>query len=542
MTCPDFLDPIWTLCDLLREDGLKDKDCIGELAQLLFVKLAHEASLMGVWAISRQQTGDEWPKLGQHTGDALLPAWRSTLQRLARDADPLLAAAFAGAQTRIQSSAVLLALIERLNGLDWAALAAPAKLAKPKAGRARPGAKGTAPTPHASLAALADVFDRLLARADERPRALVDALVRCLAPQAGESVQDPVAGTAGFLVAAQRFADAGPARRAGDVATLVHVAGLEAQPAVRRLALMNCWLHGFEQAAETPSPVQLGNALGEAGAALPEAQVLVCHALSGTASGAMRTDLPLPTRNKALALLQHAMLKLQAGGRAAVVLPDELLRSGGVAAELRRTLLDEGRLHTLLRLPLDLLEVPSSVLFFGAADAANAASGGQKAGAGTGVDAGMAQPAQALWVFDMRLAQGAAQASPVPSAPVFGLLPGRAAKPTQLGQMASRAAGAAQVAPGASPALWDEFVSAYGQGAADARPASAQSAHWRCFTRAWLREQLDDRLDISWLPTDAIDLTGDDTGWAPDQPGERAQAAMDELKAAFAALDAVMAS
>ena len=537
MTCPDFLDPIWTLCDLLREDGLKDKDCVGELAQLLFLKLAHEASLMGVWAGSRRQTGDEWPKLGQHTGDALLPAWRSTLQRLAHDADPLLAAAFVGAQTRIQSPALLQALMARLEALDWASLRGQPPAPTP-ARKAKAGGKAKAPAPASAAASqaavLADLFDRLLARADERPRALVDALVRCLAPQAGESVQDPVAGTAGFLVAAQRFV-AGAARPAGDVA-LAHALGLEAQPATRRLALMNCWLHGVAPSAEVPSPVQLGNALGEAGAALPEAQVLLCHAPSGTASGAMRTDLPLPTRNKALALLQHAMRKLQVGGRAAVVLPDELLRSGGVAAELRRTLLDEGRLHTLLRLPLDVLAVPSSVLFFGAAAAPGSSQAGE--GEGTGIDLGAAQPAQVLWVFDMRLAQGAAQASPLPSAPVFGLLPGRGLKPAQ----ASLASKAGDAAPAVSPALWDEFVSAYGQGAADTRPASAQSAHWRCFTRAWLREQLDDRLDISWLPTDAIDLTGDDAAWPPAQPGERAQAAMDELKAAFAALDAVMAS
>ena len=549
MTCPDFLDPIWTLCDLLREDGIKDKDCVGELAQLLFVKLVHEGSLMGVWASCRQQTGDEWLKLGQHTGDALLPAWRSALQQLAQAPDPLLAAAFAGAQTRIQSPAVLQAVIERFNGLDWAALrgaqAASVEAAKPtqpKAGKAKPGAQvashapvGEAASVHALTASLAQVFDHLLARADERPRALVDTLVRCLAPQAGEAVQDPVAGSAAFLVASQRFIAAAGA------SAPAHFSGLEVQPATRRLALMNCWLHGMHPSADAPSPVQLGNALGDAGAALPQAQVLFCLAPAGTASGTLRTDLPQPTRSKALALLQHTMLKLQPGGRAAVVLPDELLRSGGVAAELRRTLLDEGRLHTLLRLPLEVLAVPSSVLFFGAA--ADAAPGSQEEGADTGVNVGTAQAAQALWVFDMRSAQRAAQASPVPSAPVFGLLPGRGVKPAQASQgVASNVGDAAHVAPAVSPALWDAFVSAHGQGAADTRPASAQSAHWRCFTRTWLREQLDDRLDISWLPSDAIDLTGEDAGVPTDQPGERAQAAMAELKAAFAALDAVMAS
>ena len=74
MTCPDFLDPIWTLCDLLREDGVKDKDCMGELAQLLFVKLAHQVSLTGVWSPCRKKTGDIWLKLGQHEGEVLLPA------------------------------------------------------------------------------------------------------------------------------------------------------------------------------------------------------------------------------------------------------------------------------------------------------------------------------------------------------------------------------------------------------------------------------------------------------------------------------------
>ena len=572
MTCPDIVDPIWTLCELLREDGVKDKDSITELAQLLVVKLAHVGGEAGVWGGCRQKTGGEWLILQSHEGEEQLQAWRAALQRLGRDADPLLAAAFAAAQTRIQSPACLQQLVTRLDALDWAALPkAPSKSkaktkAKPAAGASAQPANAPA---HAQ--ALADVFDGLLARAAQAghiahtPLALADALARCLAPQVGDAVQDPAAGTGALLLAAHRAAAAKAA--AGDAA-VISISGLEVLPATRRLALMNCWLHGLgtgdsadaadpaaaDKGSADAGPVRLGNPLGEAGAALPIAQRVVCHAPTGTASGTLRSDLPQPTRSRPLALLQHAMLKLAPGGRAAVVLPDELLRSGGTAAELRRELLDRCQLHTVLRLPLDLLDVPSSVLFFD--QPADAAAGGT----------------QALWVYDMRRQPGGAQgdspfaasaasasSAAASATPVFGLLPGRAPKSAKaglggLGGLGLGGAGgsglggaggvgAADAAPAKptqpDPALFDAFIAAYGDDPAK-RAASAESPVWRRFTRDWLRDQHGDRLDIAWLAAEAVDLSLGDEAAPPEGPGERAQLAMDELKAAFAALDAVM--
>ena len=397
MTRPDTVDPLepleplLRLTELLRADGVKDKDCVGELAQLLFVKLMHEMNEAGVWGGHRLSAGDSWLELGQHQGDALLPAWRRVLQRLARHADPVLAAAFAGAPTRIQSPAVLQALVDGLNELDGATLGGragvaaragkpgKAKAATPSNAKTQPQASDelgelgavdevNSPRGHAGAPAarwrLAAVFDTLLARADDTPRALIQALVRCLAPQADEAVQDPAARAAGFLVAASRFVQAQAGPRHSAAPRTGAFTGLEAQPATRRLALMNGWLHGLAGAASGHPAVRLGSAMGEAGMALPNAQVLFCHAPTGTASGALRGDLPWPTRSRPLAVLQHALLHLDVGGRAAVVVPDELLRSGGAAAEVRRDLMDRCRLHTVLRLPADMLDAPSSVLFF----------------------------------------------------------------------------------------------------------------------------------------------------------------------------------
>src|SRR5690606_2145879 len=190
------------------------------------------------------------------------------------------------------------------------------------------------------------------------PRPLIDSIIRCIQPQPGEVIQDPAAGTAGFLIAADAYIK----QHTDELFELPlekqlfqrrkAFIGIELVPATRRLALMNCLLHGME--GDTEGVVRLGNALGQASASLPKVDVILSNPPFGTARGGggpTRDDLTFKTSNKQLAFLQHIYRGLKPGGRAAVVLPDNVLFEAGVGTDVRRDLMDKCNLHTLLRLP-----------------------------------------------------------------------------------------------------------------------------------------------------------------------------------------------
>lgn len=129
--------------------------------------------------------------------------------------------------------------------------------------------------------------------------------------------------------------------------------GIELVPNTRRLSLMNCLLHGME--GDDEGVVHLGNALGDAGKALPTADIILANPPFGTSKGGeasnTRDDLTYKTSNKQLAFLQHIYRNLKPGGRAAVVLPDNVLFEAGVGTDVRRDLMNKCNLHTILRLP-----------------------------------------------------------------------------------------------------------------------------------------------------------------------------------------------
>src|SRR5690606_22941527 len=152
----------------------------------------------------------------------------------------------------------------------------------------------------------------------------------------------PAAGTAGFLIAADAYIKGNTddlyalddkARRFQRRKAYI---GMELVPATRRLALMNCLLHGME--GEGEGVVQLGNSLGNPGAALPKVDIILSNPPFGTAKGGggpTRDDLTYRTSNKQLAFLQHIYRGLKPGGRAAVVLPDNVLFEAGVGTEIQ---------------------------------------------------------------------------------------------------------------------------------------------------------------------------------------------------------------
>lgn len=356
-------------------------------------------------------------------------------------------------------------------------------------------------------------------------------MVRVINPQAGEVIQDPAAGTAGFLIAADSYIKA----QTDDLYDLTDkqkefqknhaFVGVELVPSTRRLALMNCLLHGME--GDDEGVVHLGNSLGQVGMSLPKADIILANPPFGTSKGGdasiTRDDLTYHTSNKQLAFLQHIYRNLKPGGRAAVVLPDNVLFEAGVGTDVRRDLMHKCNLHTILRLPTGIFYaagVKTNVLFFTKGSAKDKL---QEENCTTNT-----------WVYDLRT-----------NMPNFG-------KRTPFGEQHLTPFEAvydpsSHSREGGNPDLsarkegeWSfnaeavEIETTEVNQGIDERLAQSR---WRVFSREFIRDTKGDSLDISWLK-DANSVDVADLGTPEELAGE----AMTELKGALADLEALVAS
>ena len=293
------------------------------------------------------------------------------------------------------------------------------------------------------------------------PRVLIDAMVRLMNPQYGEVIQDPASGTGGFLLAADNFI-----RKAtsdyfdlseDEIAFQKNHAyvGMELVPDTHRLALMNSMLHDLEGGGN--GVIRLGNTLSSDGQNLPKADLILSNPPFGTKKGGglpTRDDFTYPTSNKQLAFLQHIYRGLKVGGRAAIVLPDNVLFEGNVGRDIRNDLMNKCNLHTILRLPTGIFYaqgVKTNVLFFerGKSDQNNT---------------------KKIWVYDLRT-----------NMPTFG-------KRTPL-----------------TDKHFVEFEKAY---SAKTRKDEGEKGRFRCFSRKEIAKK-EDSLDISWLKDDSIEDVAD---------------------------------
>ncbi|CAE6838103.1 class I SAM-dependent DNA methyltransferase [Paraburkholderia domus] len=472
----DIVQKLWNLCDVLRDDGINYSDYVAELVLLLFIKMEYENAQSGVLSKHKLPEGSRWTDLTEKSGLNLLNHYRATLLSLSQSTDPLIAAIYADAQTSLKEPRHLEQLVKSLDGIDWFS---------------------------AKRDGLGDLYEGLLQKnASETksgagqyftPRPLIDSIIHLIKPQPGETIQDPAAGTAGFLIAADTYIKSHTdnlynlnARQQTFQRNKAFL-GMELVSSTRRLALMNCMLHGME--GDDDGVVHIGNTLGNAGAALPKADIILSNPPFGTAKGGggpTRDDLTYATGNKQLAFLQHIVRHLKDGGRAAVVLPDNVLFEAGVGADIRRDLMNKCNLHTILRLPTGIFYaqgVKTNVLFFN--KVSQAATNSTKK----------------VWVYDLRA-----------NAPKFGKR---------------------------TPLLRDyfaQFEAAYGDAAdgCGSRVDEGESSRFRSFSREWIKGR-GDSLDIAWLK----DESGEDASDLPE-PAVLAREAMDELNVALAELEGIL--
>ncbi len=493
MTHNDIVQKLWNLCDVLRDDGIYYSDYVTELVLLLFIKMEHESTEQGLLVAHKLPEGCRWNDINSLSGLNLLNHYKQVLLDLSQSKDTLIAAIYADAQTRLREPRHLEQLIKTLDGLDWFSI---------------------------KNDGLGDLYEGLLEKnASETksgagqyftPRVLINSIVNCIQPQAGETIQDPAAGTAGFLIAADSYIKSQTDDHDDLTATQANFQknkaflGVELVPNTRRLALMNCLLHGME--GDSEGVVHLGNALGQVGASLSKADIILANPPFGTAKGGeasiSRDDLTYKTSNKQLAFLQHIYRNLKAGGRAAVVLPDNVLFEAGVGTEVRRDLMNKCNLHTILRLPTGIFYaqgVKTNVLFFTKGTAEN-------------IDQDM-HCTQNVWVFDLR--------SNMPSfgkRTPFGadhLKPFEALFGDQANGTSARTEGD-----------WSFSIDA---------EKTLDNSRWRVFSREWIKESKGDSLDISWIKdNDSVDAAN------LPEPHVLASEAMSELTEALRELDGLM--
>ncbi len=514
MSNNEIVQKLWNLCDVLRDDGINYSDYVTELVLLLFIKMVHENTEAETLDKHILPEGCRWSDLNSKSGLNLLNDYKQILLKLSTGkdaegklvhADPLITAIYADAQTRLREPRHLEQLIRSLDQIDWFS---------------------------AQKDGLGDLYEGLLEKnAGETksgagqyftPRALINSMVRCIKPRPGEVIQDPAAGTAGFLIAADQYIKAN-SDDLYDLSDKERVfqknkafIGVELVPSTRRLALMNCLLHGME--GDEEGVVHQGNALGMAGQSLAKADIILANPPFGTSKGGeasiTRDDLTYNTSNKQLAFLQHIYRNLKPGGRAAVVLPDNVLFEAGVGADVRRDLMNKCNLHTILRLPTGIFYaqgVKTNVLFFT-----------------KGTDADKYQEencTENVWVYDLRT-----------NMPSFGK---RTPFTEQHLQPFETVYG--EDPHGLSPRTEGEWsFNAEESEVADSEENKNTDQHqatsrWRKFSREWIRTAKSDSLDISWLKDkDSIDAD------SLPEPDVLAAEAMSELVQALGELDALM--
>jgi type I restriction enzyme M protein len=354
-TTNDIVQKLWRLCDVLRDDGITYHQYVTELTWLLFLKMEQETRDYAQRRHYALPEGYRWEDLVSKTGVEQQTFYREVLLHLGTKTDGIVQAIYADAATSIRKPATLSKLVTAIDGLDWY---------------------------DAKQEGLGDLYEGLLEKnAGEKksgagqyftPRPLIDCMVALVKPEPGEVIQDPAAGTGGFLIAADRYM-----REQTDDYTHHSMTeqlqlfmereafyGVELVPEAHRLMLMNLMLHGIRGHFER------GDSLSSLGASLPKADIILTNPPFGTKKGGggpTRDDFTFPTSNKQLAFLQHIYRGLKPGGRAAIVLPDNVLFEENTGTKIRRDLMDKCDLHTILRLPTGIfyaMGVKTNVLFF----------------------------------------------------------------------------------------------------------------------------------------------------------------------------------
>ena len=354
---------LWNYCNVLRDDGVSYGDYVEQLTYLLFLKMADEQMKPPFNKPSTIPKNLDWKSLLEKDGEALETHYRHILEMLGKGKG-LLGVIFRKSQSKIQDPAKLRRLIELINGETWVGLDIDVK---------------------------GDIYEGLLQKNAEdiksgagqyfTPRPLIKAIVEVIRPETGMTICDPACGTGGFLLAVHDYISKHyPQLDREQKEFLKHntLKGWDIVDNVARLCVMNLYLHGIDG---EDSPVKVGDSLiSDPGERFDfvltnppfgkKSSITIVNGEGKAEKESLtyeRQDFWATTSNKQLNFLQHVKTLLKINGKAAIVVPDNVLFEGGAGETVRRKLLQEYDVHTLLRLPTGVFYaqgVKANVLFF----------------------------------------------------------------------------------------------------------------------------------------------------------------------------------
>jgi type I restriction enzyme M protein len=384
MNAQSIVDRVWNYCHVLRDDGMSYGDYVEQLTYLIFLKMDYE----NVTILNQPSSIPEelrWNTLLKVDGDELETQYLHILSSLGKRPG-MIGVIFRKAQNRIQNPARLRRLIDLINGETWSGLDVDVK---------------------------SEIYEGLLEKNAQdtksgagqyfTPRELIKAIVEVMQPKPKDTIADPAAGTGGFLLRAYDYIVEKYAPLDHDQWDhLRHRAlhGWEIVDNTARLCVMNLYLHGIGLESEE-SPIHVDDSLAKKPGT--NFKMVLSNPPFGKKSSITfvtetgetkhestvieRDDFWASTSNKQLNFVQHIVKMLEINGRAAVVVPDNVLFEGGAGEIIRRKLLEECDVHTLLRLPTGIFYaqgVKANVLFF------DRRTGGEHVST------------EKLWIYDLR--------------------------------------------------------------------------------------------------------------------------------------------
>ena len=381
MNTSNLVQKVWNFCHTLRDDGVGYGDYLEQLTYLLFLKMAHEYAQEPYNRNTHIPQGYDWASLSSKVGEPLEAHYLATLHKLGTGPG-MLGAIFFKAQNKIQDPAKLSRLVQMIDAESWVGMDADTK---------------------------GDLYEGLLQKNAEdtksgagqyfTPRALIQALVVCIRPEPLLSIVDPACGTGGFFLAAYEWLS-GTGKWIKDNAAWLNpparkldkkqkeflrdhtFQGNEIVPNTRRMCLMNLFLHNIGELDGEPAVDRADALIADSGKRFDyvlanppfgkKSSMTITNEEGEENRDALtyeRQDFWETTSNKQLNFLQHIVTILKLDGKAAVVLPDNVLFEGGAGEKIRKKLLENCDVHTLLRLPTGIFYaqgVKANVLFFDA--------------------------------------------------------------------------------------------------------------------------------------------------------------------------------
>lgn len=366
MSASEIVNKVWNYANVLRDDGVSYGDYVEQITFLIFLKMADEREVSG-----RQVSipaNYNWSNLVKLDGDALENQYRHTLEQLGKQGG-MLGTIFRKAQNKIQDPAKLERLIKLIEKEAWSTLPVDVK---------------------------GEIYEGLLERNAQdvkggagqyfTPRALIQAMTEVMQPDISKlhTVADPASGTGGFLLASYDYMAANADSKTEQQHLHQHaLKGSDIVDSVTRLCAMNLYLHGISGANGECLVVSQDALAKEVGddelvdrvLANPpfgkKSAIKVISEKTGKPESEKltyeREDFWATTSNKQLNFVQHITNMLKIDGKAAVVVPDNVLFEGGAGEIVRKNLLERTNFHTLLRLPTGIFYaqgVKANVIFF----------------------------------------------------------------------------------------------------------------------------------------------------------------------------------